>query len=119
MELNDQVLSQYLDGELDERARAEINAALANDAGARARLERLRGADELLREAIPKFAHSDKDPLVRHILSYEEGSPKLAPAPRRRAAAAMIALAAGITGLAIGIIGSGLLGQTRAVMDSS
>ena len=120
MELNDQVLSSYLDGELDERARAEVEAALADDGGARLRLERLRGVDELLRKAIPQSARTDEDPIARHILSYDERSPEptLARTPRR-AIVALLALAAGVTGLAIGIVGSGLLHQTRNVIDNS
>jgi putative zinc finger protein len=118
MELNDQVLSSYLDGELDERARADVEAALANDAGARIRLERLRDVDELLRKAIPEIPRTDADPIARRIASYDESSPESAPARRpRRAGVALLALAAGVTGLAIGIVGSGLMRGTHNVID--
>jgi hypothetical protein len=118
IELNDEVLSTYVDGELDERARTEVEAALAHDAGARVRLERLRTADEFVREAIPEFTRTDEDPIARHILSYDGSRPEPARVRTvRRAAATLLALAAGVAGLGIGITGSGLLRGAPAVID--
>jgi hypothetical protein len=118
MELNDQVLSTYLDGELDGRARAEVEAALAHDAGARIRLERLRSADELLRKAIPEFARTDDDPIARHILSYDRTpSSRAREQTLRRAFVPLLALAAGVAGVAIGLIVSGSLRGTLNVLD--
>jgi hypothetical protein len=53
MELNDELLSAYLDNELDDPRREAVSAALATDAGARLRLERMRQADRALRTALP------------------------------------------------------------------
>ena len=44
MELNDELLSAYLDNALDEERQAAVSAALATDAGARLRLERMQAA---------------------------------------------------------------------------
>jgi hypothetical protein len=53
MELNDELLSAYLDNALDGAEHEAVSAALATDAGARLRLERMRQADRALRAALP------------------------------------------------------------------
>jgi hypothetical protein len=53
MELNDELLSAYLDGELAPAQREQVAAALLQDAGARLRLERMQQADQALRAAMP------------------------------------------------------------------
>jgi hypothetical protein len=53
MELNDELLSAYLDGALDAAPRARVEAALDADPGARLRLENMRQADQALRNALP------------------------------------------------------------------
>lgn len=53
MELNDELLSAYLDNALDGAQHEAVSAALATDAGARLRLERMRQADRALRTALP------------------------------------------------------------------
>lgn len=53
MELNDELLSAYQDGELDATQRERVAAALAADPGARLRLERLRQVDRALGDALP------------------------------------------------------------------
>lgn len=53
MELNDELLSAYLDNALDDARREQVSAALATDAGARLRLSRMQQADRALRTALP------------------------------------------------------------------
>jgi hypothetical protein len=53
VELNDETLSAYLDNELDATSREQVIQALANDTGARLRLDRMRAADTRLRSALP------------------------------------------------------------------
>ena len=53
VDLNDERLCAFLDDQLDPAQRAQVEAALAADAGARLRLERLRGADQQLHKALP------------------------------------------------------------------
>src|SRR5262245_42468477 len=102
MELTDQVLSAYLDGELGAGARTEVEQVLGSDAGARARLERLRKADELMRRAIPQPETTYGDPLVQLI---ESGSrPK-----RQHVRIALIAFAAGVSGLVVGAFVASLI----------
>ncbi len=110
IELNDEVLSTYLDGEGDAQARVRIEEALAQDSGARARLERLRSADKLLRESIPEPAATAEDPLVRLILFAAPANAfARSSAARLRSSVALAALAAGLSGLAVGVIVSALL----------
>lgn len=53
MELNDELLSAYLDNALDAAQSEAVAESLAVDAGARLRLERMRQADRALRAALP------------------------------------------------------------------
>lgn len=75
--MNDELIGAYLDGELDAEKRALVEHWLASDQGAAARLERIRGADALIRDAIPRVAARDDDPIVALI----RGQEKSAPAP--------------------------------------
>jgi hypothetical protein len=53
MELNDELLSRYLDDALDADTRARVEGAMDADPGARLRLENMRQADQELRKAMP------------------------------------------------------------------
>lgn len=53
MELNDELLGAFLDDALDATTRAQVEAALDADPGARLRLENMRQADQALRNALP------------------------------------------------------------------
>lgn len=75
MELNDELLCAYLDGELAEAERAAFETALAADPGARLRLERLRAADQQLKAAYPLTPTADNDPLAAAILAHRPGEP--------------------------------------------
>jgi len=67
IELSDEVLCTYIDAELDAPTASQIEQALASDAGARVRLERMRAADALLRKAIPEPVIAVDDPLAQLI----------------------------------------------------
>jgi hypothetical protein len=79
LELNDEILRAYMDGELDPEMRVRVEQALVDDAGARVRLERMRVADERQKAEIPR-------------------------ASVRWGPVAVCALAAGIGGLIIGFV---------------
>ncbi len=66
--LNDGLIGAYLDGELDQEKRALVEHWLAHDKGAAARAERIRGADALLRRAIPRIAPDQADPIAALIM---------------------------------------------------
>ncbi len=69
MTLNDELIGAYLDGELPDEERGEVELALTRNNGAAARLERLRGTDELLRSALNGCATQDStDALLRRAL---------------------------------------------------
>jgi hypothetical protein len=68
MELNDELLCAYLDGELEPEIRGRVESALETDAGGRVRLERMRTADQRLRVDIPVPPAVNDDPLVQMIL---------------------------------------------------
>jgi hypothetical protein len=53
VDLNDELLCAYLDDELDAAQRRDVAAALAADAGAQLRLQRMREADRDLKAALP------------------------------------------------------------------
>jgi len=72
IELNDELLSAFLDGQLDEPTRLAVEQALASDPGARVRLEHMRHADALLRAAVPELPTPAGDPLAARI---ERGTP--------------------------------------------
>lgn len=103
LELNDELLCAYMDGELDSEMRARVEQALVDDVGARVRLERMRVADERLKSEIPLPALQPNDPLSTRIL---DGKP--VPVTRRASmrwgAVAITALAAGISGVLVGFM---------------
>jgi hypothetical protein len=66
--LNDGLIGAYLDGELDQEKRALVEHWLAHDKGAAARAERIRGADAMLRRAIPRIAVDQADPIAALIM---------------------------------------------------
>ena len=106
-ELNDELLCAYMDGELDPEMRVRVEQALLDDAGARVRLERMRVADERLKAELPLQAGQPNDPLSARILDDRPMTPSLA-LPRKRGrvgvAAAITALAAGISGIVVGFV---------------
>jgi len=102
LELNDELLCAYMDGELDAAMRARVEQALIDDAGARVRLERMRAADERLKAEIPLSTLQPNDPLSARIL---DGKPlPVVARPPLRLGAAITALAAGVAGLIIGFV---------------
>ncbi len=101
-DLNDEQLSAFLDGELDELTRATVEQALAADPGARVRLERMRQMDALLRSAIPEPLARDDDPLVARITA-DDGAVQRTVWPQRfRLQAAAALLVAGVCGMLVG-----------------
>lgn len=122
MTLNDELIGAYLDGELPAEKRAEVERALTTNNGAAARLERLRGTDELLRSALrDRPEQSSTDALLRKALVGEQaendpiarlllGDAAPAPAPRmelwvRRAAAIAAACLIGVLAGRVGAPG--------------
>jgi len=104
MELNDEILSAYIDGELDGQTRVVVEQKLAADSGARVRLERLRTVDQRLKAEIPLQTQRADDPLARLILSGEP-APRVVPrSTTRRWVVPFAAIAAGIAGLALGLV---------------
>jgi hypothetical protein len=102
LELNDELLCAYMDGELDAEMRARIEQALVDDAGARVRLERMRAADERLKAEIPLQTLQPNDPLSARIL---DGKPvPRVSQPPLRLGAVITALAAGIGGVIVGFV---------------
>jgi hypothetical protein len=67
--LNDDLISAYLDGELDAERRAMVESHLRTDRGAAARFKRMQGADALLKAAFPPKQAPQDDPLAAMILS--------------------------------------------------
>lgn len=100
IDLTDELLCAYLDGELDGETRARVDRSLEQDPGARVRLDRLRTADAWLRRAVPESSSNFADPLAERILSEKSFA-------RRRldrlTPFVPVALAAGIAGIVIGI----------------
>ena len=66
--VSDEMLSAYLDGELEPAEAARVATLIASSAELAARLARHRRVDDLLREAAPEIPTPDYDPLVEHIL---------------------------------------------------
>ncbi len=123
MELNDETLSAYIDGELDDHQRQQVDEALAADPGARLRLARMREADARLRAAFPLDAAAGDDPLAALILGHPAApaAPAQIRTPARRAwyrrPALLTALAAGFGAIAIGavlLLGGGIDPGRRA-----
>jgi Putative zinc-finger len=99
--VSDEMLSAYLDGELEPAEAARVATLIASNAELAARLARHRRVDDLLREAIPEIPTPDYDPLVEHILGA---------APARRSfvsARSGLALAAALTVAVLAGVGLG------------
>ena len=94
--LNDDLISAYLDGELDAERRAMVEHQLRTDKGAAARLERMRASDHALRKAFPAVEAKD-DFLATMILTTSQPSRSHDWAKRAAALAAAV-----IVGLALG-----------------
>lgn len=118
LDLNDDLLSSYIDGELDAATRLRVDALLATDAGARQRLERMRHADQLLRAAFPLPASDRPDPLAARILGAREPRPPRAHRAWYRRPATLTALAASVGALAVAAV-LRLAGSGDAVVDAS
>ena len=116
--LSDDDLVAYADGELEPGRRAEVEAALEQDAAARERLRRLTRADELVREA---YGSALDQPVPNHLRDAVERANtgdrvvRLNPAARLKVRAREmrrpVALAASIAlcvGLAVGYLLAGL-----------
>jgi anti-sigma factor RsiW len=105
-DLNDELLSAYLDGELDADSAARVESALGRDLAAQQRLERMRSADAELKAALRLPDIAPRDPLAALIMS--SAAPSSQPSrtriePRRASrAASYLAIAAGVGGLALG-----------------
>jgi negative regulator of sigma E activity len=69
--VSDEMLSAYLDGELQPAEAARVATLIASNAELATRLARHRRVDDLLREAAPEVPTPDYDPLVEHILGAE------------------------------------------------
>jgi hypothetical protein len=107
LELNDELLCAYMDGELDPEMRVRVEHALVDDAGARVRLERMRVADERLKAEIPLQAPRPDDPLSARILDPPGSLPRARGRVMEGAgrwAVAITALAAGISGVVVGFV---------------
>jgi hypothetical protein len=100
VELNDETLSAYLDGELDAEQTRAVEQSLASDAGARLRVARMRAADERLAKALP-LAGADHfhEAMVARIQNHANLQQ---PTLRRRVVP--WAMAAGVAGLFAGFL---------------
>jgi anti-sigma factor RsiW len=102
VELNDETLSAYLDNELAADVREQVVDALANDAGAKLRLERMRAANARLRSAMPL---PREDHFHEAMVARIQGKA----APTRPAVYKRVipwAMAAAISGMAVGFFGA-------------
>jgi hypothetical protein len=101
LELNDELLSAYLDGALDTHTLGRVESALERDPGARVRLSHMRAADERLRRAFALRSPAHDDPIVAHI---QTGAPlpALPNKSRSHRVAWWSVAAAGIFGVALG-----------------
>jgi hypothetical protein len=97
MELNDELLSAYLDDALDATTRASVEEALDADPGARLRLENMRQADQALRNALPARSGDLFESLVA-----ERVTGRAPPPPRRNLVP--WAVAASLAGLLAGYL---------------
>lgn len=98
VELNDDVLSAYLDGELDAQTRAAVASIAAGNPAVRRRIEELRAADVAMRAAFPLEPSSAEDVArVRNsaIVPFPRNTPKSKPSWPAFAATAVAAALAG------------------------
>ena len=75
MELNDELLSGYLDDALDADTRARVESAMDADPGARLRLENMRQADQALRNVVPLRGGDSFEALMKERVAGRAGKP--------------------------------------------
>lgn len=97
---DDDLISAYLDGELDAEQAAAVEQRLRADRGAAARLNRLREADDLLRAAMPPVQQVSDQTLAALIMSPQTNAPTVR--PRRLIVQAAALAAAMLLGVAFG-----------------
>ena len=122
IELSDEILCRYLDKELDAVATNDVEKALALDAGARVRLQRMRDADAVLRKAIPQYTVND-DPLVQFIKTGTLAEKAVTAVgsnqrPLHRRAMLWGSMAAGFLGLMVGALAMRQLSGSVALDQS-
>lgn len=115
--VSDEDLGAFLDGELPPEARDALEKIIATDADVRARLDHMRAADAALQDAFPAPQTRLDDPLVRRIRSASKASGKT-DSHASRSRGALMALAAGIAGLAVGFSASSRWTQSDPSMLS-
>jgi hypothetical protein len=98
MELNDELLSGYLDDALDADTRARVESAMDADPGARLRLENMRQADQALRNVVPLRTGDSFEALMKERVAGRV----VKPAARRRVSP--WAVAASLAGLIAGYL---------------
>ena len=118
MQLDDEILNAYLDGELEPAEHAAVEAALARDAQARARLDALRRVSLLGRAAVDALSRSAVDESLQERVWPLPARPE----PGGRGPAATGWAAAVLSGALVLLLGIGIgawLFQPvdRAVMD--
>src|SRR5215469_16317111 len=110
---SDETLIAYLDGELDDDSRSEVESWLEADAGLRDRVAALAASAEALRAAFEPVPH---EAVPEHLLAAARGTPLAsaeivdfkaapkaqAPRPLMQRPWARFAMAAGVAGLLIG-----------------
>ncbi len=112
--LNDQLIGAYLDGELDQEKRALVEYWLANDAGAAARIERMRAGDALLRRALPRI-NADADDPIAALINAPPNVVNLRAGKRTWVRSAAALAAACVLGVLAGRLGDSA--QTVAALD--
>jgi len=103
LDLNDELLSAYIDGELDPAMLSAVEHQLANDAGARARLDRMRFADASVRNAFAVAPPAQDDPIATFIQTGQK-HPTVRANLSRRYTAWFGAAAAGLGGIVVGYV---------------
>lgn len=126
--LDDEILMRRVDGELDPREAARVDAAAAADPAATARLEAMREVRAIAREAFPMAADARDLDLARRIASAPVKASPLAGfgqvlaeafAPRRAVIWGTLATAAFVGGLALGPLLGGRSDDLRIDRDGT
>ena len=112
--ITDETLMAYADGELDEHEAEAVRVAVENDSALQQRLERFQQVDELLRAAFP--APVDETDRFEELLREPAKVVELKPRARsvRQWIPAGAAIAAGVAGL---MIGSAMTASTAGLMS--
>ena len=116
--MNDELLGAYSDGELDAEKRLLIEMNLAQNYGAALRLENMKHADDLLREAIPRTAADVQDPMARLILENVTPMRRLPRFNRDFYQRVAAIAAAALFGVFVGVGGSGLTRAPAGAVDA-